>query len=227
MFGFRQVQEVTIAKRFFFIARIKNQEYQLADDVETFIIARNSHDKRVPMEVAIGNKVVICSNMMFGGDITIKAKNSRFGYNNLVERLKELFDDYVNSAEQLKADIQWFKVATISDTAGLAFIAHNASSGEFIQPSRIPAVCDMFIKPEHAEQYRNSDGNEEYTLWRLLNAYTYVHRGELVINPDTNEPYEDQRRTQVCPLTLKKEFTSNLWKKFRKVEPYGNWYKKS
>lgn len=216
---------VHVARRFFLIARIKNPEYQLADDVETFIIARNSHDKRLPMEVAIGNKVIVCSNLMFGGDISIKARNSRFGYEHLCDRLTELFSEYTSKVDEMREDIRFFKRTTIREDQGLAFIAHHASSGKFIQTSRTAAVCDMFIAPEHREHYQDDEGDEVYSLWRLLNAYTYVHRGELVINPETNEPYPDQRRTQVCPLALKKEYTKALWSALRGIFIIGKWYK--
>ena len=53
-----------------------------------------------------------------------------------------------------------------------------------------------------------------------MNAYTYVHRGELVIDPKTNAPYEDQRRTQVCPLELKKAYTADLWERLVKASGF-------
>ena len=211
-FGQRKVaHQVKIAQRFFLIARIRNPEYQLADNVETFIIARNSHDKRLPMEVAIGNKVVVCSNLMFGGDIAIKARNSMFGEDNLKARLSELFGDYLNSVGKLRDDVDYFKNTAITAATGLAFIGTHASSGRFIQTGRTAAVCDMFLQPEHSKEYQNEKGHEKYTLWRLLNAYTYVHRGELCIDPETGLAYPDQRRTSVCALELKKEFTKELW----------------
>jgi len=206
---------VKIAQRFFLIARIRNPEFQLADDVETFLIARNSHDKQLPMEVAIGNKVIVCSNLMFGGDIAIKAKNSPFGVSNLKTRLEDLFTEYLDSVNRLKKDVEYFKAARISEAAGLAFIGKHATEAAYIQPSRTADVCDMFINPEHASEYQNEDGEEKYTLWRLLNAYTYVHRGELIIDPDTGSHHPDMRRRNVCPLALKKTFTKKLWDRLR------------
>jgi hypothetical protein len=215
-FGCKSVEEpVRIAQRFFLIARIRNPEFQLADDVETFLIARNSHDKQLPMEVAIGNKVIVCSNLMFGGDIAIKAKNSPNGTSNLTERLEDLLTEYLDSVGRLKNDVEYFKAARISEAAGLAFIGKHATEAAYIQPSRTADVCDMFINPEHASEYQNEDGEEKYTLWRLLNAYTYVHRGELVIDPDTGSHHPDMRRRNVCPLALKKTFTKKLWDRLR------------
>ena len=224
IFGYKTKTKVTIGQRFFLIARIRNPEYQIADDVATFIIARNSHDKRLPMEVAIGNKVIVCSNLLFGGDIAIKAKNSAFGFSNLQTRLHELFEEYISKVGTLKADVDFFKKSVISEKHGLSFIAHHASSSRFIQKSRTAAVCDMFINPEHSPGYQYEDGAERYSIWRLLNAYTYVHRGELVINPETKAPYDDHRRTMVCPLELKKEFTKNLWERLRPLTFEGRWY---
>ena len=163
------------------------------------------------MEVAIGNKVIVCSNLMFGGDIAIKAKNSPNGASNLKTRLEDLLTEYLDSVGKLKNDVEYFKNARISEAAGLAFIAKNASDAHFIQPSRTADVCDMFINPEHASEYQNEDGEEKYTLWRLLNSYTYVHRGELTIDTETGSHYPDMRRRNVCPLALKKTFTKRLW----------------
>jgi len=205
-----------VANRFFLIARIKNKELQLADDVETYIIARNSHDKRLPMELAIGNKVIVCSNLMFGGDIHVKAKNSRFGFNKFNERMFDLLSEYKDSVKDLRSDIIMFKNWHIAPEIAHAFIGLNSSDNNFVQPGRTHRVHAMFNQPEHPEGYRTSSGAEQYTLWRLLNAYTYVHRGELAIDKETKEPYAEGHskygeRTNVCPLPLKRDYTNKLW----------------
>lgn len=217
-----------IANRFFLIARVRNYDFQVADDVETFIIARNSHDKRVPMEFAIGNKVIVCSNLMFGGDIAIKAKNSRFGIENFASRLNSLLSDYRNNVAQTRKDIEFLKSYNIKPEEGLSFIGYNASKADFIQQSRTAQVCDMFIKPEHPEPYQDSEGREKYTLWRLLNAYTYAHRGDLAIDPKTNEPYPDARRKGAATIENKKKYTAALWSALSqvKLDGYENFNKK-
>ena len=217
-----------IANRFFLIARVRNYDFQVADDVETFIIARNSHDKRVPMEFAIGNKVIVCSNLMFGGDIAIKAKNSRFGIENFASRLNSLLSDYRNNVAQTRKDIEFLKNYNIKPEEGLSFIGYNATSAAFIQQSRTAQVCDMFIKPEHPEPYQDEEGREKYTLWRLLNAYTYAHRGDLAIDPKTNEPYTDNRRKGAATLENKKKYTAALWSALSqvKLDGYENFNKK-
>ena len=216
-------KKAEIANRFFLIARIQNQELQVADDVETYIIARNSHDKRIPMELAIGNRVIVCSNLMFGGDIHIKSKNTRFGFERFHDKMRSLFIEYKEEARNVREDIQWFKDTHITPAQAHEFIGRNASNNEFIQPGRIHRVHQMFLEPEHREYYQSKVlvGDdlvdvESYTLWRLLNAYTYVHRGELCIDKETNEPYAKdhakyESRSNVCPLPLKKRYTAALW----------------
>jgi len=225
-----------VANRFFLIARINNPELQVADDVETFIVARNSHDKRVPMELAIGNRVIICSNLMFGGDIHVKSKNTRFGFTHFHTRMQELFTEYNESVGQVRADIQFFKDTTISEAIGHQFIGHNSGSGEYVQPGRTHRVHEMWMRPEHREYYQTNTsvqlydkGTELWTLWRLLNAYTYVHRGDLAIDKETNEPYLEghkkfETRTNQTALKLKKEYTSKLWGKLKSARNYADWY---
>ena len=230
-------KKVDIANRFFLIARIQNQELQVADDVETYIIARNSHDKRIPMELAIGNRVIVCSNLMFGGDIHIKSKNTRFGFAHFNDKMRDLFIGYKEEARNVREDIQLFKDTRITPAIAHQFIGRNASNNEFIQPGRVHRVHQMFLEPEHREYYQTYPFNnfpeerlqefseqenppvtprEDYTLWRLLNAYTYVHRGELCIDKETGEPYAKdhakyESRSNVCPLPLKKRYTAALW----------------
>ncbi len=237
-----------VANRFFLIARIKNPELQVAEDVETFIVARNSHDKRVPMELAIGNRVIVCSNLMFGGDIHVKSKNTRYGFTHFHQRMQELFDEYNESVGQVRADIEFFKNTTITEAIGHQFIGHNSGSGEYVQPGRTHRVHEMWMRPEHREYYQTikepeytgsapEDGSfviptqthESWTLWRLLNAYTYVHRGELAIDKETGEPYLEghkkfETRTNQTALKLKKEFTSKLWGKLKSAKKYADWY---
>ena len=219
-------KKAEIANRFFLIARIQNQELQVADDVETYIIARNSHDKRIPMELAIGNRVIVCSNLMFGGDIHIKSKNTRFCFERFHDKMRSLFIEYKEEARNVREDIQLFKDTRITPALAHEFIGRNASNNEFIQPGRIHRVHQMFMEPEHREYYQRelhpalSHGEthtvEDYSLWRLLNAYTYVHRGELCIDKETGEPYAKdhakyESRSNVCPLPLKKRYTAALW----------------
>jgi len=219
-------KKVDIANRFFLIARIQNQELQVANDVETYIIARNSHDKRIPMELAIGNRVIVCSNLMFGGDIHIKSKNTRFGFERFHDKMRALFIEYKEEARNVREDIQYFKDTRITPSMAHEFIGRNASNSEFIQPGRVHRVHQMFLEPEHREYYQTdvypalSHGEqhtvENYSLWRLLNAYTYVHRGELCIDKETDEPYAKdhpkyESRSNVCPLPLKKRYTAALW----------------
>ena len=202
-----------IANRFFLIARVKNHDYQVSPDIETFVIARNSHDKRIPMEFAIGNQVIVCSNLMFGGDITIKAKNSRYGVENFANRLHSLLVSYRHNIDETRENIEFLKECRITKEEGLSFIASHATEAAFIQPSRTANVCDMFIAPEHPLPYQDIVGNQKWTLWRLLNAYTYAHRGDLVIDPATKEPFPDLRRKGAANITNKKKFTAALWKR--------------
>ena len=219
-------KKVDIANRFFLIARIQNQELQVGEDVETYIIARNSHDKRIPMELAIGNRVIVCSNLMFGGDIHIKSKNTRYGFHSFNDKMRDLLLEYKVEANNLREDIQLFKETRITPAQAHEFIGRNASNNEFIQPGRVHRVHQMFLEPEHREYYQTnvypapSHGEnhtvEDYSVWRLLNAYTYVQRGELCIDKETNEPYAKghakyESRSNVCPLPLKKRYTAALW----------------
>jgi hypothetical protein len=223
-----------VANRFFLIARVKNDDFQVAPDVQTFIIARNSHDKRIPMEFAIGNKVTICSNLMFGGDISIKAKNSTYGFDTFKQRLHDLLNDYRDNVEKTREEILFFKNSYITPEEGLSFIGSNASSGKFIPHSRTAAVCDMFLKPEHADKYQTPYGDERWSLWRLLNAYTYAHRGDIAIDPATKQPYPDNRRTSETNLQNKKKYTKALWQtllntridtSLKHVKPKWHWQK--
>ena len=168
------------------------------------------------MELAIGNKVIVCSNLMFGGDIHVKAKNSRFGFDKFHERMFDLLSEYKDSVKELRSDIIMFKNWHIAPEIAHAFIGLNSSDNNFVQPGRTHRVHAMFNQPEHPDGYRDNEGNEQYTLWRLLNAYTYVHRGELAIDKETKEPYAEGHskygeRTNVCPLPLKRDYTNKLW----------------
>lgn len=202
-----------IANRFFLIAKVENHEYKLGEGIETFLIARNSHDKRLPMQVGFGNKVMVCSNLDFSCDIAITARNSANGFQNFTDRFAELIQSYKQGLDARKKELSYLQNAGITEEEGLAFICYHASDDAYINSSRIPAVIDMFLRPEHRSEYQHKYYNEEkWTLWRLFNAYTYAHRGELVIDKSTKEPYPDRRRTSVTSLDKRKRYTSALWK---------------
>ena len=137
--------------------------------------------------------------------------------------MRALFIEYKEEARNVREDIQLFKDTHITPAQAHEFIGRSASNNEFIQPGRIHRVHQMFLEPEHREYYQNNTsvhlydkGVELWTLWRLLNAYTYVHRGELCIDKETGEPYAEdhakyESRSNVCPLPLKKRYTAALW----------------
>ena len=67
-----------------FFAFVDAQTDLIHSESKTFLALRNSHDKKFPVGLAIGKKVDVCNNLMFGGEVTVKLKHTK----NIFDRIK-------------------------------------------------------------------------------------------------------------------------------------------
>jgi hypothetical protein len=142
------------------------------DGGNTVVGIRNSHDKTFPAGLSLGNRVFVCDNLSFSGDVTVARKHTRFIGRDL--------DRLIYAAVGKLADLKVKQAARFTAYRNFGLTnpeAHDliirALLARVISGEGIAKVVAGWREPEHEEfRVRN--------VWSLFNSFTEVLKG---INP--------------------------------------------
>jgi hypothetical protein len=135
----------------------------------TVVGIRNSHDKTFPAGLSLGNRVFVCDNLSFSGDVTVARKHTRFIGRDL-DRL--IFSAVGKLADlRVKQDTRFaaYRGSALSDVEAHDLII-RALMARVIGGEAVPKIVNEWRKPAH----------EEFTLrtvWSLFNVFTEVMKG--------------------------------------------------
>lgn len=134
---------------------------------------RNSHVKRFPAQIVIGDRVFVCDNMCFSGEINVTRKHT-----------KNLLDDRLGVRPLIVEAISKLLVAAeAQDVRYEAYKAANMSNGEaevimidalrqgVVTSTQLPKVVQQWDTPDHEEFAKHRNG------WRMFNAVTEALKG--------------------------------------------------
>ena len=156
-------------QRHFGLMEIGAKEGELiqADDWSLFVALRGSHDQSVPRAIALGRSVMVCSNLMFSGDL---AKLSTKQTLNVMHRLPGMIRQAVShipelaEREERRVDaLQHFDMRPRWGDAALVEM-HRRGALTAAQLGRAVSEWDRPTYEEHAEHGFNA--------WRLEQAVT-------------------------------------------------------
>jgi hypothetical protein len=154
----------------FEVARLGNQMFATLSfsnsdaNMKLTVGFRNSYDKSLALGIAIGSQVIVCSNLMFVGDITVLKRHSK----NILSSLENTAINVLYKAQftydKLTRDSQKMKQIEIDDHQ--AFQKLGLLFGRDILSARqLPAAKKEWLVPQHDEfKPRN--------LYSLYNACT-------------------------------------------------------
>ena len=154
--------------------------YDLADsDGETNVNIgfRNSYDKTLPVGLVAGGTVLVCSNLMFRGEIKVVRKHTK----NVFQDIDTLLENVIQSAkyeyQMLVEDKEKMKVKLL-DKRQMAELAGRM----FIEERILTAnqMSEMKREIYHSEFFQND------TLWDFYNHSTHAlkksHPGQIIPN---------------------------------------------
>lgn len=149
--------------RLFGVAEIVSEI--LNPEAKTIVAFRNSHDKSFPVGFALGQRITICSNLMFGGEVVIKTRHTK----RVWDRIPGLINRAVGQLQNIKVinekRVEAYKDHEINNDAWVHdFLVRSVDRG-ILAAQNIPKVLHQWREPEHTEF-------EPRTLWSLNNAYT-------------------------------------------------------
>lgn len=140
-------------------------------DASTIIAFRNSHDKKFPLGFALGQRISICSNLQFGGEVVIKTRHTK----NVWQRIPRLMTRAVGQLQNIKVinerRTEAYKNTKVpSDEWVSHFVVRSIDNG-VLSASNLPKVLREW-RQEEGSQSASHDQFNDRTLWSLNNAFT-------------------------------------------------------
>ncbi len=146
---------------------------------------RNSHDKRFPAGLVLGNQVLVCDNLSFSGEIKVARKHTSM----ILSDLPHLIDDGVcrlrDSWHEQDRRIERYQKCDLRDTV-MHDLTINALDRGVICGSQVPKVLAEYREPRH-------EAFQPRTLWSWFNSITETLKGNLGLLPGRT-----QRLHQLC-----------------------------
>jgi hypothetical protein len=149
------------------------------DDWGTVVGLRNSHDKRFPAALAMGNALFVCDNLAFSGDVVLARRHTT----NILRDLPQVtaravgqLGDFAGLAERRAANYRNREMGNI-EAHDLIVRALDAGA---ITTTMVPKVLGQWRAPIHSE-FRDRN------LWSLYNAFTETLKGGLLKLPRRSE----------------------------------------
>ncbi len=125
---------------------------------------RNSHDKAFALGLTVGISVLVCDNLCFGGEKTIKRKHTS-GIE-ITDLIPQAFENIEEQYKRLESNVDDLKLQMITmDNAKVIIV--EAAKKKVIPSCDIIPVLNEFENPQHEEF-------EETSRWSLYNAFTEV-----------------------------------------------------
>jgi len=162
-------------------------------DRTTTIGLRNSHDQKFPAGMVVGNRVFVCSNLAFNGEVKFSRKHTTY----IMRDLPRLIDSSIGKINDFEisqaARIEAYKTTEL-DIKDVDHALMSILRAKVLPANTVVKALEEFNHPRHDEFKKG--GN---TIWRLYNACTEYMKGSLWMLP---------RRTFALHAILDKFVTS-------------------
>jgi hypothetical protein len=162
--------------RYFGVLQLSNEGP--SGDYHWLLALRNSHDKSFSAGIAAGNRVTVCDNLMFNGQIVIRrkhTKNVEKDFNNLVFKAVGMLGDKL---VEMDTRIDAYKQKSLTDDEAASVILNAATKYNAVSMAKAGDVWSEWLEPEHEEF-------SDKTAWSLMNAFTECAKG-LSLNTQIN-----------------------------------------
>jgi hypothetical protein len=124
---------------------------------------RNSYDKTLPVGLVAGGTVIVCSNLMFRGEIKMLRKHTKNVYSDLDTLVENVISTAVFQYEQLVEDKERMKLKLLSKTEMAELAGRMYVEEKLLTPNQMSVV---------AEEIRTSSQFIEPRLWDFYNHIT-------------------------------------------------------
>ena len=150
-----------------------------SDEWGTVVGLRNSHDKRFPAGLALGNSVFCCDNTAFTGEVVLARSHTTNIRRDLPQVTARAVGRLTEFASITARRAEAFKHREIGNAEAHDLIV-RALDARAITTTMVPKVLEQWRAPNHPE-FRDRN------LWSLYNAFTETLKGGLLKLPQRSE----------------------------------------
>ena len=143
-------------------------------DYSTMLGVRNSNDKSFAAGLVIGEKTLVCDNLLFAGQYKVQRRHTKYIYDYL-NQLLESFIGRIPEFQLIREDhLQQLKGFKITEDQANSLIIQGVKD-KIVPPSKVLKVVQEWSKPGSTVNKDYSEFLEHgKSLWRLQNAFTTV-----------------------------------------------------
>ena len=153
--------------------------YGVPDITELTIGIRSSYDKTMSSGIAIGGRVVVCSNLMFVGDITYMRKHTKNSIDDIINQMDDAIKEQVAEYNRIQLLKKRLKNINIKHKVG-NYLLGNLFGNRLINGGQLLTASNCWNNLYYHQQFmqgqmkeHNVLGNEiDKTLWVLYNCIT-------------------------------------------------------
>ena len=134
---------------------------------------RTSYDKSLSNQFCGGGSVIVCSNMMFVGDIYTSRKHTTHMVNDLDAKVESLLSEVNTQFTQLESQIEVLKDNKLNSTIASHIFGELTYDKRIIGSTTANRAWEIW---NGAGDYEGSGVYDERNAWRLYNCITEVTR---------------------------------------------------
>ena len=127
---------------------------------------RNSNNKRFPISTVFGNRVFVCDNLAFSGEIQVSKRHTKNGHTRWKEGILDAIHGLSIFREQEAQRIAALKEKELTTQQSDSIIL-SAYKANLVGSRLLPKLINEYENPRH-EVYKPRNS------WSLLNAYNEV-----------------------------------------------------
>jgi hypothetical protein len=150
--------------------------YGPPDITELTIGIRSSYDKTMSSGIAIGGRVVVCSNLMFVGDITYMRKHTKNSIDDIINQMDDAIKEQVAEYNKIQLLKKRLKNIRIKHKVG-NYLLGNLFGNRLINGGQLLTASNCWNNLYYHQQFmqncNNVLGNKiDKSLWVLYNCIT-------------------------------------------------------
>lgn len=138
---------------------------------------RNTHDMSYAAALAMGNRVLVCDNLSFSGEVLIGRRHTRNIARDIPLMIPRAFSALSVERVNMETRIECYKDTPISNEAANDFIVRSIVDEKVFPVSTLPKIVQEWRNPAH-------DAFKPRTVWSLVNSFTEVAKPREVTSAD-------------------------------------------
>ena len=137
-------------------------------EIDYMIGFRTSYDKTISNQFCAGGQVIVCSNMMFVGDVYTSRKHTTYMMNDIDDKITELLSGVKQEFITMERDINIMQQIEMSNERAAELLGTLTFNKHIIGSSTANKAWETWKK----SKFDGSGAYDERNVWRLYNSIT-------------------------------------------------------